>query len=127
MMRIVQLLTLLSLATPSFAARPYEGPQECSDEDRVKRGDYIEIHYIGSIHEDSDTEGKGKVFDNSNDHGNTYNFQVGHGEVIKGCEYHAWSSILPSLAVIVYMIDSSNLISNCENDTYSGRKTHWNL
>jgi len=41
MMHIVQLFTLLSLVTPSFAERPYEGPKECSDKDRVKRADCI--------------------------------------------------------------------------------------
>ena len=90
-MKTVQLLTLLSLAAPAFAATSlkvdvYEGPTECEDESKVKFGDYVDIHYTGTIDESSETGEKGMKFDSSVDVEHSFEFQIGEGEVIRGCK-----------------------------------------
>ena len=44
------------------------------------------MHYTGTIHESSETDTPGKQFDSSRDRGNTFDFEIGEGEVIKGWE-----------------------------------------
>ena len=88
-MRCQQLLALAALAAPALAAtelsvKVYEGPTECADADKVKSGDYLEMHYTGTIDESSETGEKGKKFDSSRDRGQTFDFQIGAGRVIKG-------------------------------------------
>ncbi len=87
-MRCTQLLTLAALAAPALAAelsvKVYEGPTECEESDKVKSGDYLEMHYTGTIDESSETGEKGKKFDSSRDRGQTFDVQIGIGRVIKG-------------------------------------------
>jgi len=40
----------------------YEGPLECGDEKRVIPGKQVDVHYIGTIDESSETGEKGKPF-----------------------------------------------------------------
>ena len=61
-----------------------EGPTECEDNEKVQKGNYLKMHYTGTIDESSPTGEKGKKFDSSRDRGNTFNFAVGTGQVIKG-------------------------------------------
>merc|ERR1712150_236033 len=59
----------------------YAGPTEC---DRVtKKGDFLSMHYTGTIDESSKTGEKGKKFDSSRSRG-TFDFKLGAGQVIKG-------------------------------------------
>ena len=87
-MRSFHLLAVAALAAPSFAADlkvdVYDGVKECSDDDKVKKGDYLSMHYTGTIDESSETGEKGKKFDSSRDRGATFDFQIGMGSVIKG-------------------------------------------
>jgi len=88
-MRCHQLLAVAALAAPALAATElgvnvYEGPTECADEAKVKSGDFLEMHYTGTIDESSETGEKGKKFDSSRDRGATFDFQIGQGRVIKG-------------------------------------------
>jgi len=62
----------------------YEGPKDCAAEEKVKTGDFLQMHYVGSIDASSKTGEQGKKFDSSRDRGTTFNFQVGVGQVIKG-------------------------------------------
>lgn len=62
----------------------YEGPTECEDDQKVKSGDHLSMHYTGTIDESSLTGEKGKKFDSSRDRGDTFDFQIGQGRVIKG-------------------------------------------
>ncbi len=62
----------------------YEGPKECEDVDKVKTGDLLSMHYTGTIDESSETGTKGEQFDSSRTRGNTFDFTIGQGEVIKG-------------------------------------------
>lgn len=90
-MKTVQILTLLSIAAQAFAATElkvdvYEGPKECEDESKVKAGDFLSMHYTGTIDESSEAGEKGKQFDSSVGRGQTFDFQIGVGQVIKGWE-----------------------------------------
>jgi FKBP-type peptidyl-prolyl cis-trans isomerase FkpA len=42
------------------------------------------VHYTGWLHDAAKPEGKGRKFDSSHDHGDTFAFTVGGGEVIRG-------------------------------------------
>lgn len=42
------------------------------------------VHYTGWLHDPQKPEGKGRKFDSSRDHGDTFSFTVGGGEVIRG-------------------------------------------
>ena len=50
---------------------------ECGDGDEAAKGDTLEVHYEGRLE-------NGKKFDASRDHGQTFEFQVGAGQVIAG-------------------------------------------
>ena len=60
------------------------GPNECDEVDRVKVGDHLEMHYTGTIDKTSKAGTPGQKFDSSRDHGETFPFTIGHGEVIDG-------------------------------------------
>lgn len=62
----------------------YAGPKTCVDEDKVLKGRYLKMHYTGTIHRSSKTGEKGKLFDSSRGRGQTFDFQIGAGQVIKG-------------------------------------------
>jgi len=76
------------LAVPASAAElkvdVYEGPTECEGAEKVQAGNYLSMHYTGTIDESSETGEKGKKFDSSRDRGDTFDFQIGQGAVIKG-------------------------------------------
>jgi len=62
----------------------YDGPTECEGDDKVVRGKYLSMHYTGTIDESSTRGEKGHQFDSSRKSGETFMFQIGKGEVIKG-------------------------------------------
>lgn len=61
-----------------------DGPEECDDADKVKAGDYLSMHYTGTIDESSESGEKGAKFDSSLDRGQTFDFKIGQGMVIAG-------------------------------------------
>jgi len=61
-----------------------EGPTECTDEEKVSAGNYLSMHYTGTIDESSETGTKGSQFDSSRTRDQTFDFKVGGGQVIKG-------------------------------------------
>lgn len=52
--------------------------------EEVTLGQTAVVHYTGWLHDPSKPEGKGKKFDSSRDHGDTFAFTVGGGQVIRG-------------------------------------------
>ena len=52
--------------------------------EEVTSGQTAVVHYTGWLHDPSKPEGKGKKFDSSRDHGDTFAFTVGGGQVIRG-------------------------------------------
>ncbi len=80
------LLTALVSATSAAEVKVdvYEGPTECEGSDKVTAGNYLSMHYTGTIDESSETGEKGKKFDSSRDRDQTFDFQIGQGSVIKG-------------------------------------------
>ena len=50
---------------------------ECGDGEEAKKGDTLEVHYEGRLED-------GTKFDASRDHGSTFDFQLGAGQVIQG-------------------------------------------
>merc|ERR1719253_1582359 len=62
----------------------YEGPTECEDEHKVMNGQSVSMHYTGTIDQSSVTGEKGKQFYSSRDRGQTFDFVIGQGQVIKG-------------------------------------------
>jgi len=67
-----------------FKVTVYEGPTECEDSDKIASGNYLTMHYTGTIDESSETGEKGKKFDSSRDRDDPFQFQIGGGQVIKG-------------------------------------------
>mmetsp|Transcript_853 Transcript_853/g.1075 ORF Transcript_853/g.1075 Transcript_853/m.1075 type:complete len:221 (-) Transcript_853:202-864(-) len=57
-------------------------PESC--ERKTKDGDYLSMHYTGTIDESSENGDKGSKFDSSVDRGTPFSFQLGVGRVIKG-------------------------------------------
>lgn len=50
----------------------------------ITNGQTAIVHYTGWLHDPARPEGKGRKFDSSHDHGDTFAFTVGGGEVIRG-------------------------------------------
>jgi len=57
----------------------YEGPLECDDENKIIPGKYVDVHYIGTIDESSETGEKGKPFGDDN-----FYFTIGVGQGTMG-------------------------------------------
>lgn len=57
----------------------YEGPLECDDENKIIPGKYVDVHYIGTINEISETGEKGKPFGDDN-----FYFTIGVGQGTMG-------------------------------------------
>eukprot|EP00933_Yihiella_yeosuensis_P079963 TRINITY_DN93382_c0_g1_i1.p1 TRINITY_DN93382_c0_g1~~TRINITY_DN93382_c0_g1_i1.p1 ORF type:complete len:204 (-),score=56.88 TRINITY_DN93382_c0_g1_i1:302-913(-) len=88
-MALSKLLVLALAATISDAAtelevKVYEGPTECDNADKVAKGSYLKMHYTGTIDASSPTGSPGSKFDSSRDRDETFDFQIGQGEVIQG-------------------------------------------
>jgi hypothetical protein len=81
------LLTTKIHAATELSVTVYEGPTDCAEENKVRKGKSVSMHYTGSIDESSETGEKGKVFDSSHDRGSTFEFTVGAGQVIKGWDH----------------------------------------
>ena len=62
----------------------YEGPKECEDKEKVQKGNFLKMHYTGTIDESSPTGEKKKEFDSSRGRNQTFDFAVGTGQVIQG-------------------------------------------
>jgi len=52
--------------------------------DAITAGKTAVVHYTGWLYDEAAADHKGKKFDSSRDHGDTFAFRVGAGEVIKG-------------------------------------------
>ena len=90
-MRFHQILAFAAFTAPAithaeskFSVTVTDGPTECADNEKVKSGDYLSMHYTGTIDESSETGEKGKKFDSSVDRGQTLDFPIGVGAVIRG-------------------------------------------
>mmetsp|Transcript_40270 Transcript_40270/g.80723 ORF Transcript_40270/g.80723 Transcript_40270/m.80723 type:complete len:205 (-) Transcript_40270:378-992(-) len=77
------LVGLVLVAAEELKVTQYDGPTECGDEDKVKVGDQLGMHYTGTIDESSKTGIKGKQFDSSRGR-DVFDTQIGVGQVIKG-------------------------------------------
>mmetsp|Transcript_13274 Transcript_13274/g.33402 ORF Transcript_13274/g.33402 Transcript_13274/m.33402 type:complete len:207 (-) Transcript_13274:1028-1648(-) len=78
------LLILASFASAETSVKQYEGPTDCSDDEKVTPGSFLEMHYTGTIDESSEVGEKGLKFDSSRDRGQTFDVQIGVAHVIKG-------------------------------------------
>ena len=54
------------------------------DGETAKRGSSVTVHYSGWLYDPSKPQGKGPKFDSSRDRGQTFQFGLGRGMVIKG-------------------------------------------
>lgn len=61
----------------SIDLEPGAGPE-------VAVGQRARVHYTGWLYQEGAPEQKGRKFDSSLDHGSTFEFRVGGGEVIRG-------------------------------------------
>ena len=84
MLRTALLCSLVLEAAQAVSVTVYEGPTECEDSEKVVAGKYLSMHYTGTIDASSATGTGGKQFDSSRDRGNTFDFKIGTGQVIKG-------------------------------------------
>ncbi|CAJ1939059.1 unnamed protein product [Cylindrotheca closterium] len=74
-------------AAISLSTTVTDGPEECDNVDKIQKGNYVQMHYTGSIDESSETGTAGEVFDSSDKRGKTFDFTVGKGQVIKGWDH----------------------------------------
>ncbi|EOD37677.1 FKBP type peptidylprolyl isomerase [Emiliania huxleyi CCMP1516] len=81
-------------AVTELKVEVYDGPKECEDADKLKKGEHVSMHYTGTIDKDSAAGTPGKQFDSSRGRGKTFDFQLGAGRVIQG-----WDKGLEGLCV----------------------------
>ena len=63
---------LFMAVASAYTVNVYEGPTSC--EDAVAAGDFLNMHYTGTIDATSATGEPGKQFDSSRDRGQTLDF-----------------------------------------------------
>jgi FK506-binding protein 14 len=127
------LLTAL-VAAPTYVAAAtelkvdvYEGPTECEEGDKVAAGNYLSMHYTGTIDESSETGEKGKQFDSSVDRGTTFDFQIGQGSVIKGWDEGIVGLCKGAKANIVIPPEMGYGASGAGNDIPGGATLHFDV
>jgi len=83
---ILTAMVVLAASVPAseMKVEVYDGPKECDDSEKVKKGNFLSMHYTGTIDQSSATGEKGSKFDSSRDRGQTFDVQIGVGQVIKG-------------------------------------------
>jgi len=81
---LLAFIALMGTVSSELKVDVYDGPTECSDEEKVSAGHHLSMHYTGTIHESSETGEKGKQFDSSRDRGQPFDVKIGTGQVIKG-------------------------------------------
>ena len=75
---------------------------QCSDTDRVKKGDKVSIHYVGKIDTSSQNGKRGQQFANTRELGEgPFDFQIGSGRVIKGWDVGLLGLCVGSKATLV--------------------------
>ena len=79
---IIAVVAFLAAAVQGVVVTQTSGPTEC--EEKTAPGQFLSMHYTGTIDESSATGVKGKQFDSSIPRGQTFQFQLGAGRVIKG-------------------------------------------
>ncbi|MEW5836640.1 MAG: FKBP-type peptidyl-prolyl cis-trans isomerase [Pseudomonadota bacterium] len=91
MRRLLCLLPLLLAACSSQHAAPAADIPAMQSIDTVvgtgpvaKAGDTVEVNYTGWLYDPKAPDHHGKKFDASQDHGGTFTFPLGAGQVIKG-------------------------------------------
>lgn len=80
-------VVVLSSAADHVQVKVTYEPQECKL--RIEKGDYLGMHYTGTIDKSSATGKKGSKFDSSRDRGSPFHFKIGQGQVIKGWDQGA--------------------------------------
>lgn len=78
------LLVATSCTAAEMSVTVTDGPKECDDSDKVKPGDFLSMHYTGTIDASSPVGEQGAKFDSSRDRGQTFDFEIGAGQVIRG-------------------------------------------
>mmetsp|Transcript_40990 Transcript_40990/g.74922 ORF Transcript_40990/g.74922 Transcript_40990/m.74922 type:complete len:207 (+) Transcript_40990:411-1031(+) len=82
--RLALIWYITAPAVYSVTVEQYDGPTTCDDSEKVKKGDQLKMHYTGTIDKSSKTGKPGSKFDSSRDHGETFDTQIGVGQVIPG-------------------------------------------
>lgn len=70
----VFLVGLSLVVADELIVKTIKEPKNCPR--RAKRGDQLQVHYVGRL-----TDENGKIFDESRPRGQTFNFQLGAGQV----------------------------------------------
>ncbi len=69
---------------PAMTAQLQSVDLELGSGPAVVAGQRAAVHYTGWLYEEGAPDNKGRKFDSSRDHGATFEFRVGGGEVIRG-------------------------------------------
>lgn len=85
---------------------------KCDDAQKVKKGNFLKMHYTGTIDQSSATGEKGKKFDSSRDRGQTFDVAIGTGQVIKGWDEGIVGLCLGAKANLI-IVSSYLLILKC--------------
>jgi len=105
----------------------YEGPTECEDEHKVVSGKSLSMHYTGTIDQSSATGEKGKQFDSSRGRGQTFDFVIGQGQVIKGWDKGLLGLCVGSKANLVIPPEMGYGASGAGADIPGGATLHFDV
>ncbi|XP_059087329.1 uncharacterized protein LOC131883788 [Tigriopus californicus] len=76
---VLFLVGLTLVVADELIVKTIKEPKNCPRQ--AKKGDQLQVHYVGRL-----TDENGKIFDESRPRGQTFNFQLGAGQVIQGYE-----------------------------------------
>uniref|UniRef100_A0A7R9W2S5 peptidylprolyl isomerase n=1 Tax=Pseudictyota dubia TaxID=2749911 RepID=A0A7R9W2S5_9STRA len=105
----------------------YEGPKECDESEKVSDGRFLKMHYTGTIDESSETGEKKKQFDSSRTRGQTFDFQIGQGRVIKGWDQGLLGLCKGAKANLVIPPDMGYGASGAGGDIPGGATLHFDV
>jgi len=125
--RLSSAVSILVTLSAGVKVDVYEGPKTCEDSEKVTAGRYLSMHYTGTIDASSEAGTPGSQFDSSRGRGETFDFQVGQGQVIQGWDNGLIGLCKGAKATLVIPAEEGYGDSGAGDDIPGGATLHFDV